>query len=29
MHTRTAVECATYWSYRLIDGRKCWYEGKP
>ena len=17
------------WSYRLIDGRKCWYEGKP
>ena len=18
-----------YWSYRLIDGRKCWYEGKP
>lgn len=17
-----------YWSYRLIDGRKCWYEGK-
>jgi hypothetical protein len=19
----------TYWSYRLIDGRKCWYEGKP
>lgn len=19
----------TYWSYRLIDGRKCWYEGRP
>jgi len=19
----------SYWSYRLIDGRKCWYEGKP
>lgn len=19
----------TYWSYRLIDGRKCWYQGKP
>ena len=18
-----------YWSYRLIDGRKCWYQGKP
>jgi hypothetical protein len=18
-----------WWSYRLIDGRKCWYEGKP
>jgi hypothetical protein len=18
-----------FWSYRLIDGRKCWYEGKP
>jgi hypothetical protein len=18
----------SYWSYRLIDGRKCWYEGK-
>jgi hypothetical protein len=17
------------WSYRLIDGRKCWYEGEP
>ena len=31
-----AVECAPdmpanrkgHWSYRLIDGRKCWYEGK-
>jgi hypothetical protein len=20
---------ASWWSYRLIDGRKCWYEGKP
>ena len=19
----------SYWSYRLIDGRKCWYEGQP
>ncbi len=18
-----------WWSYRLVDGRKCWYEGKP
>ena len=18
-----------WWSYRLIDGRKCWYQGKP
>jgi len=18
-----------YWSWRLIEGRKCWYEGKP
>src|SRR5260370_40654275 len=18
-----------WWSYRLIDGRKCWYEGTP
>jgi hypothetical protein len=18
-----------WWSYRLIEGRKCWYEGKP
>jgi|SRR5437762_3191565 len=18
-----------WWSYRLIDGRKCWYDGKP
>jgi hypothetical protein len=35
--TAQATECSserptnarTYWSYRLIDGRKCWYEGKP
>ena len=19
----------TWWSYRIIDGRKCWYAGKP
>ena len=18
-----------HWSWRMIDGRKCWYEGKP
>jgi hypothetical protein len=22
-------DARTYWSYRLIDGRKCWYEGRP
>ncbi len=33
---QAAIECqpeivkgrAGHWSYRLIDGRKCWYEGK-
>lgn len=33
---QAAIECqaeiikgrASYWSYRLIDGRKCWYEGE-
>jgi hypothetical protein len=33
---QAAIECqaeiikgrASHWSYRLIDGRKCWYEGK-
>jgi hypothetical protein len=32
-----SIECAAevpkpakgHWYYRLIDGRKCWYEGKP
>src|SRR6476619_6818741 len=32
-----AIQCSierpsnaqSWWSYRLIDGRKCWYEGKP
>ena len=19
----------SWWSYRIVDGRKCWYEGKP
>ena len=31
------IECASevpaarsgHWYYRIIDGRKCWYEGKP
>ena len=35
--TAQAIDCAAelpavrsgHWSYRLIDGRKCWYEGKP
>src|SRR5215218_6305994 len=22
-------DARSYWSYRVIDGRKCWYEGKP
>jgi hypothetical protein len=34
--TAQAIECSVavpsnaqrHWSYRLIDGRKCWYEGK-
>jgi hypothetical protein len=34
--TAQAIECSVavpsnaqrYWTYRLIDGRKCWYEGK-
>ena len=27
--TERPSNAQTYWSYRLIDGRKCWYEGKP
>ena len=31
-----AIECSAdlpagrsgYWSYRIVDGRKCWYEGR-
>src|SRR5262245_13597007 len=23
------ADARSYWSYRIIDGRKCWYEGKP
>lgn len=31
-HCSAAMPSSTngkWWSYRLIDGRKCWYEGKP
>jgi hypothetical protein len=27
--TERPSDAQTYWSYRLIDGRKCWYEGRP
>jgi hypothetical protein len=26
--TERPPHARSYWSYRLIDGRKCWYEGK-
>jgi hypothetical protein len=26
---RPADTHGRWWSYRLIDGRQCWYEGKP
>ena len=29
MQTERPSHARSYWSYRLIDGRKCWYEGKP
>lgn len=25
----TAAGAEGYWSWRMIDGRKCWYQGKP
>jgi hypothetical protein len=34
-HAQARQQCSvspasqTYWSWRLIDGRKCWYKGKP
>jgi hypothetical protein len=28
MQCRDAIKSVRYWSWRLIDGRKCWYEGK-
>ena len=28
-HAARPSNAQSYWSYRLIDGRKCWYEGKP
>src|SRR5262245_36339553 len=27
--TERPSNARSYWSYRLIDGRECWYEGKP
>ena len=27
--TERPANARSYWAYRLIDGRKCWYEGKP
>jgi hypothetical protein len=27
--TERPPSARSHWSYRLIDGRKCWYEGKP
>jgi hypothetical protein len=27
--TARPPDARSHWSYRLIDGRKCWYEGKP
>jgi hypothetical protein len=27
--TERPANARSYWSYRLIDGRKCWYERKP
>jgi hypothetical protein len=28
-HCSDAAGHGGYWSWRQIDGRKCWYEGKP
>jgi hypothetical protein len=28
MQCRSAFDTQAYWSWRLIDGRKCWYAGK-
>lgn len=27
--TQRPPDARSHWSYRLIDGRKCWYAGKP
>ena len=27
--TERPANARSHWSYRLIAGRKCWYEGKP
>jgi hypothetical protein len=37
MASAETIECASevpaaprgHWYYRIIDGRKCWYQGKP
>lgn len=26
---RVSTGSQGYWSWRMIDGKKCWYEGKP
>ena len=28
-HAERPSNAQAHWSYRLIDGRKCWYEGRP
>ena len=28
-HAERPSNAQSYWSYRLINGRKCWYEGRP
>jgi hypothetical protein len=28
-NTERPPNVRSHWSYRLVEGRKCWYEGKP
>jgi hypothetical protein len=28
-YAETSPSAGSHWSYRIIDGRKCWYAGKP
>jgi hypothetical protein len=28
-HVEASPSVGSHWSYRIIDGRKCWYAGKP